>query len=320
MKKIKALNPEKPISNLSPKNPRRDFLRRFCIIGMAGYFSPFLITKTSAAVVEQQRYKVAVCDWMILKRQKLGAFALAKEIGADGIQLDMGGLGARDTFDSKLNDPENVRQFLEESKSQNIAISSIAMSGFYGQSFANRPTVPQMVDDTLATMERMDIEIAYLPLGVDSDFSKEPGLREKVIQRLKEAGEKAKKMNKVIAVETSLDAKEERAFLKEISSPAVKSSFNFANAIKNERDIIKELKILGKENIAQIHCSDTDGVWIENNPKLDMPKIKRALDKMGWSGWLIIERSRDVNDVRNVKGNYGANARYMKSVFQQESV
>ena len=319
MKKINPLNPEKPISNPSPKNPRRDFLRRFFLFGMAGYFSPILIAKARSVVAIDHRYKIAVCDWMILKRQKLGAFALAKEIGADGIQLDMGGLGARDTFDSKLKDPEHVRQFLEESTSQNIAISSIAMSGFYGQSFANRSTVPQMVDDTLATMERMDIKIAYLPLGVDSDFSKEIGLREKVIQRLKEAGAKAKEMNKVIAVETALEAKEELVFFKEIDSPAIKSSFNFANAIKNGKVIEKELKILGKENIAQIHCSDTDGVWIENNPKLNMPKIKRTLDKMGWSGWLIIERSRDVNDVRNVKGNYGANARYMKSVFQPEA-
>lgn len=294
-------------------------MRRFFLFGMAGYFSPILIAKARSVVAIDHRYKIAVCDWMILKRQKLGAFALAKEIGADGIQLDMGGLGARDTFDSKLKDPEHVRQFLEESTSQNIAISSIAMSGFYGQSFANRSTVPQMVDDTLATMERMDIKIAYLPLGVDSDFSKEIGLREKVIQRLKEAGAKAKEMNKVIAVETALEAKEELVFFKEIDSPAIKSSFNFANAIKNGKVIEKELKILGKENIAQIHCSDTDGVWIENNPKLNMPKIKRTLDKMGWSGWLIIERSRDVNDVRNVKGNYGANARYMKSVFQPEA-
>ncbi|WPR77446.1 sugar phosphate isomerase/epimerase family protein [Algoriphagus sp. NG3] len=316
MKKINPFNCLTQTEILSSSNPRRDFLRRICLIGAAGYFMPSLTAEANSFGSNDYRYQIAVCDWMILKRQKLGAFALAKEIGADGIQLDMGGLGDRDTFDSKLNDPENVKQFLEESKSQNIAISSIAMSGFYGQSFANRPTVPQMVDDTLATMERMDIEIAYLPLGVDSDFSKEPGLREKVIQRLKEAGAKAQEMNKVIAVETALEAKEELAFLKEIDSPAIKSSFNFANAIKNGKVVEKELKILGKENIAQIHCSDTDGVWIENNPKLDMPKIKQTLDAMGWSGWLIIERSRDVNDVRNVKGNYGANARYMKDVFQ----
>src|SRR5882762_7580617 len=54
----------------------------------------------------KQRYKIAVCDWMILKRQKLGAFQLTKDIGADGVEVDMGGLGERATFDSHLGDPE----------------------------------------------------------------------------------------------------------------------------------------------------------------------------------------------------------------------
>ena len=58
-----------------------------------------------------QRYRIAVCDWMILKRQKIGAFQLAKELGSDGLELDMGSLGKRDSFDNKLRlkrKPENL--------------------------------------------------------------------------------------------------------------------------------------------------------------------------------------------------------------------
>lgn len=36
-----------------------------------------------------QRYRIAVCDWMILKRQKIGAFQLAKELGSDGLEPGM---------------------------------------------------------------------------------------------------------------------------------------------------------------------------------------------------------------------------------------
>jgi len=39
---------------------------------------------------KDQRYKIAVVDLMILKRQKLGAFQLTKDIGADGVEVDMG--------------------------------------------------------------------------------------------------------------------------------------------------------------------------------------------------------------------------------------
>lgn len=41
----------------------------------------------------KQRYKIAACDWMMLKRQKIGSFQLMKELGGDGIEMDMGGLG-----------------------------------------------------------------------------------------------------------------------------------------------------------------------------------------------------------------------------------
>jgi hypothetical protein len=36
---------------------------------------------------------------------------------------------------------------------------------------------------------------------------------------------------------------------------------------------------------------------------------------MGWSGWLVVERSRDANDARNVQGNYSTNVAYLKKVF-----
>ena len=42
-------------------------------------------------MMAQERYQVGVCDWMVLKRQKLGEFKLAKELGCDGIEMDMGG-------------------------------------------------------------------------------------------------------------------------------------------------------------------------------------------------------------------------------------
>src|ERR1051326_1832657 len=75
------------------------------------------------------RYKIAVCDWMILKRQKLGAFQLTKDIGADGVEVDMGSLGERETFDNQLAKPDVRQQFLDKARELNLEISSLAMSG-----------------------------------------------------------------------------------------------------------------------------------------------------------------------------------------------
>ncbi|HUC79319.1 MAG TPA: TIM barrel protein [Flavisolibacter sp.] len=269
------------------------------------------------AAQTNQRYKVAVVDLMILKRQKLGAFQLTKEIGADGVEVDMGGLGNRPTFDNKLLIDSVREQFLAKAKELDLSIPSLAMTGYYAQSFCQRQEYVQSIEDCIKTAKLMNVKVAFLPLGVQCDLAKNPELRDSVVARMKVAGRLAEKAGVVIGIETALDAKEEVALLKEIGSPAIKSYFNFSNALKNGRDVNSELKILGKNNIVQIHCTDDDGVWLQNNTRLDMKKVKQTLDEMGWSGWLVIERSRDAKEPTNVKKNFSANTAYVKSIFQQ---
>jgi L-ribulose-5-phosphate 3-epimerase len=268
--------------------------------------------------IATQRYKIAVCDWMILKRQKLGAFQLTKDIGADGVEVDMGSLGTNDTFISPLTtDAALRRQFLDKARELNLEIPSLAMSGFYAQSFAERATVPRMAQDCIDTMKAMNVKIAFLPLGVRSDLVKHPELRSNVVERLKIIGKQAEKAGVIIGVETELPATEQIKLLDEVNSPAIKIYYNFSNPLQNGHDLITELKTLGAKRICQIHCTDQDGVWLQDDPKINMQNVKSALDEMGWSGWLVIERSRKASDSRNVKGNFGANTAYMKSVFQK---
>jgi sugar phosphate isomerase/epimerase len=262
------------------------------------------------------RYKIGVCDWMILKRQKLGALQLTKDIGANGVELDMGGLGNRETFENALTNSAVRQQFIDKARELKVEICSIAMSGFYAQSFAERPSVPRMIDDCIATMKAMDVKIAFLPLGVTSDPARHPELRGAVIERLKMAGAKAVAADVVIGVETELSAEDQIKLLAEVGSPAVKIYYNFANAIQNKRDVAQELRLLGRDRICQIHCTNTDGVWLQDDPAVDIKKIKAALDEIGWTGWLVIERSRRADDARNVKRNFGANTAYLRSIFQ----
>ncbi len=288
----------------------KKYLLSLIFVGLACLFT------AGAFAADVPRYRVGVCDWMILKRQKLGAFQLTKDLGADGVEVDMGGLGDRPTFDSKLGDPALQQQFLDKAKELGLGLSSIAMSGFYAQSFAERPGVDRMVQDCLDTAKALGVKVVFLPLGVQGDLVKHPQLRPAIVARLKAAGKQAEQAGVVIGVETALDAKAEAALLDEIGSPAVKSYFNWANAWQNHRDVCAEMRILGRDRIVQIHASNTDGAWLQNDPQVDLPKIKQMLDELGWHGWLVIERSRDAARARDVKYNFSANAAYLKKVFQ----
>ena len=267
---------------------------------------------------QQQQYRVAACDWMMLKRQKLGEFQLAKDINADGVEVDMGPLGKRILFDNKLREPAFQQLFRRTADSLGIAVPSIAMSGFFAQSFLERENYKDLIVDCLNTMDVMGARVAFLPLGGSGNDWKQSGeTRQEMVRRLHEVGEMAFARDKVIAIRTQQDAHADLVLLKEVNSKGIKIYYNLQDAVDQGLCPCKELKTLGTENIAQIHASLTDSVTLDKDPRIDLHKVKKTLDKMKWSGWLVVERSRNAQDVRNVRGNFGTNVAYLKEIFQK---
>src|SRR3954467_12735741 len=123
------------------KSTRTTFLGVLLIL-----FSSSLVTAQNSNLSDQ-KYKVAVIDLMILKRQKLGAFQLAKDIGADGVEVDLGGLGKRVTFDNKLLVDSIRQQFVSKAKELNLQIPSLGMTGYYAQSFCQRDAFIESIAD-----------------------------------------------------------------------------------------------------------------------------------------------------------------------------
>ena len=267
---------------------------------------------------QQQQYRVAACDWMMLKRQKLGEFQLAKDINADGVEVDMGPLGKRVLFDNKLREPAFQQLFRRTADSLGVAVPSIAMSGFFAQSFLERENYKDLIVDCLNTMDVMGAQVAFLPLGGSGNDWKQPGeARQEMVRRLHEVGEMALARGKVIAIRTQQDARADLILLKEVNSKGIKIYYNLQDAVDQGLCPCKELKTLGAENIAQIHASLTDSVTLDKDPRIDLHKVKKTLDKMKWSGWLVVERSRNAQDIRNVRGNFGTNVAYLKEIFQK---
>ena len=290
-------------------------LRRCLLVGIAAVLVALPI---GVCAQQQQQYRVAACDWMMLKRQKLGEFQLAKDINADGVEVDMGPLGKRILFDNKLREPAFQQLFRRTADSLGIAVPSIAMSGFFAQSFLERENYKDLIVDCLNTMDVMGARVAFLPLGGSGNEWKQPGeARQEMVRRLHEVGEMALARGKVIAIRTQQDARADLILLKEVNSKGIKIYYNLQDAVDQGLCPCKELKTLGAENIAQIHASLTDSVTLDKDPRIDLHKVKKTLDKMKWSGWLVVERSRNANDVRNVRGNFGTNVAYLKEIFQK---
>lgn len=268
--------------------------------------------------VKKQRYRVACCDWMLLKRQKLGEFQRSKEVGADGVELDMGPLGKRVLFENQLRSERQLDKFRETALQTGIEICSMAMSGFYAQNFITRPNYKALVYDCLNFMGKFPgVKLAYLPLGGCGNNWQQPGAdHDTLVARLRWAGDVATLRGMTIGIRTGLSAADDIKLLNEVGSRGIKIYYSVQDAVENGRDIPSELQQLGRKRIAQIHISNTDGVHLRDDKAVDMPAIKAALDKIGWGGWLVVERSRDKNRVRDVVFNYSDNVAYLKQIFQ----
>jgi len=289
-------------------------LKKYLVTGFLA-----MLTMCPSGMLAQQRYRVAACDWMMLKRQKLGEFQLAKDIRADGIEMDMGPLGQRVLFENKLREPHFQQLFRRTADSLGIQVPSMAMSGFFAQSFLKRENYKELIQDCLNSMDVMGSKIAFLPLGGSGQEWQQPGeAHNEMVRRLHEVGEMAANSGKVIAVRTSLNACANIQLLKEVNSKGIKIYYNLQDAVDQGLNPYKELKKLGRDRIAQIHASLTDSVTLDKDPRIDLHKMKQVLDKMKWTGWLVVERSRNAQDVRNVRGNFGTNVAYLKEIFQQE--
>ena len=265
----------------------------------------------------QERYQVGVCDWMVLKRQKLGEFELAKQLGCDGIEMDMGSLGQRDTFENKLRIPKEAALFRRTADSLGIKVGAVAMSGFYAQDLSKKDTYLSLAEDCFDTMDKMGgATVAFLPLGGSgNNWYTDKAKRSIIVKRLHDIGEAAKARGKVVGLDTPFDAKDNLKLLKEIGSDGIRIFYKWQTIIENGWDICKDIKKLGARNICAMHASNSDKVWLSNDSSINVPAIKQLLDQMGWSGWLFVERSRNTSMVRNVKMNYGNNVRYLKEIF-----
>jgi sugar phosphate isomerase/epimerase len=76
-------------------------------------------------------------------------------------------------------------------------------------------------------------------------------------------------------------------------------------------DIYSEIRRLGRQRICEIHCKEIG--FLLGKGKIDFPRVKAALDDIGWQGWLVIESATPRGMA--APEAYRANQKYLRSVF-----
>lgn len=284
---------------------RRQFLQNTALLGVGHSLYPVL----EPWVDFKRHFKVGACDWSLGKSADLAAFDLAKAIGLQGIQVNLGNVAN----DLHLRQPALQAKYLAASKSSGVKISSLAIGELNNVPYKSDPRTEQWVSDSIDVAQAFGVKVILLAFFSKNDLRNDPAGVEEVIRRLKKVAPKAEKAGVTLGIESYLTAEEHLHIMREVASPAIKVFYDFRNAADAGNDIFQELKTLGKENICELHMKENR--LLLGKGSIDWPRVATALREMGYRGdnWMQIEWAKPDGD--DVVMAYQQNLAYLQRLF-----
>jgi len=268
--------------------------------------SPLLAALASARD-QSAPFKIGACDWSIGNTQKPEAFAVAKEIGLDGVEASFGQPGsANDLRDSAVR-----AKYQETCKTTGLEIASLAMGLLNSIPYASDPRTEQWVADVVEVMPKLGVKCCLLAFFGNGDIKGDRAKQDEVIRRLKKVAPQAEKAGIVLGIESWMNADDHLRILDGVGSPAIQVYYDVCNMTDQGYDICKEIRQLGKDRICQIHIKENG--FLIGQGKVNLPPVRDAIADIGYHGWLIIEGA-------TIRGKtlvecYQHNQKYLRQLF-----
>jgi len=253
--------------------------------------------------------RISACDWSIGKSSDPGAFDVAKEIGLEGIQVNLGSLK------NNLHLRERSRQqlYLDKSKKTGIAISSLAIAELNNVPYKEDPQTEIWVSDSIDVAKNLGVKVVLLAFFHKNDLRGDEKGKQEVIRRLKVVAPKAERMGITLGIESYLSAQELADIIQKIGSNAIKVYYDFRNSADAGYDVINEIKFLGKEAICELHIKENG--FLLGKGTLDWKRISETLAAMNYvgDGWMQIEGA--IPKDADIVESYRYNLNYLKDIF-----
>jgi sugar phosphate isomerase/epimerase len=232
---------------------------------------------------------------------------VAKEIGLDGVQVDMGSPAAT----LRLCKSDVQKAYLETAKRTGMEIDSVALGATNSVPLKSDPRAAQwLLDgiDVCKALGRTIIMPACFGNG-DLDMAKTAEI-DHLVGVLKDAAAKAEKQSIIIGLESYLSAEDNLKILERVGSPALKVYYDVGNSTDKGRDVLKEIPLLGKE-ICEFHFKDANHMLGQG--RIDFKKVRKAIDKIDYSGWIQIEAAAP----HGMKRDYAAHYKFLRGIYPE---
>ena len=270
--------------------------------------SPFDI---NAVAGKKKYFKIGACDWSLGKGGDPGAFEIAKQIGVDGIMVDMGS----EKNNLHLREKNVQQQYLELSKQTGIKISSIAIGALNDVPYKSDPRTEEWVWDSVDVAKNLNVPVVLLAFFYKNDLRKDDAGKKEVISRLKKVAPHAEKNGIILGIESYLGAQEHLDIIDKVGSPKIKVYYDFRNTADAGYNTVTEFKKLGKNMVSELHIKENG--FLLGKGTLDWQAIRNAVYDSGYygDGWMQIEGARP--EGAGIVESYKHNLRFLKNIFSK---
>ncbi len=254
-------------------------------------------------------FDLFVCDWTIRQTCNPEAFAVAKRIGLDGVQVDFGRVKAGASR-PPLFDPAVQERILAAAEASGVAVASLALGVLNAIPYKSDPATEQWVLDSVEVLTRLRQRVALLAFFAKGDLlDDEAGVTE-TIRRLRRLAPRAEAAGVTYGIESWLKAPALERILDAVNSPAIQVYYDVGNMQKVGEDVGAAIRRLGRERICEVHFKDYDDLYGKGS--MDFPSVRRALDDIGYRGWVGIE---GVKTPLGIEESIRYDADYLRPLF-----
>jgi sugar phosphate isomerase/epimerase len=285
------------------------FTRRQMITRSVQAVAAFAVASapTCLQAAEKRRYKIGACDWSIGKQGDVTGLELARRIGLDGLQISLGSLAD----DMKLRRREVQQAYLEAAKAAGVEIASLAIGEMNNIPYKSDERAEQWVSDSIDVCRAMGCKVVLLAFFAKGDVKGDKAGTDEVVRRLRKVAPKAEKASVKLGFESWLSAEEHMDILQRVGSPALQVYYDVANSTQMGYDIYKEIRWLGKKHICEFHMKENGALLGQG--LVDFPKVREALDDIGYEGWMQIEGA--IPQGKPMFESYQQDCAFLRKVF-----
>ncbi len=238
-----------------------------------------------------RRFKLGACEWS-LRKSDPSCFELAREIGLDGVQVDMG----RASDGMRMRHPETQAAYLAAAQKAGLEIASLAMAELNNVGLKSEPRAAIWLLDAITVARSLGVKVILVAQFSNGDLKGDQQGTNRTVDLLKELAPRAEKARVILGLENYLSAEENLAILDRVGSPAVQVYYDVGNSTDKGYDIYKELRML-EGRLCELHAKD--GEFLLGRGRIDFARVRAAVDEIGYRGWIQIEAAAPNGLVRD---------------------